>query len=97
MPALAAGGGVVGVNAGCTASSCPRTEYWLTGPAGMDSPEVALNGLTLRLDPETGKLPPLVGRPVAGSTNVIELPPATIVFVVFAGAGHVAGCGQFAK
>ena len=80
--------------AGCDGSGCPRTEYRLTGPRGTDSSLVALNGRPLQLDSGTGLLPPMPGRAVAtaGSSNVVQLAPASIAFLVVPGAGAGAGC-----
>ncbi|MBS1847684.1 MAG: hypothetical protein JST73_05350, partial [Actinobacteria bacterium] len=57
--------------------STSATVYQLTGQA-LDSPEIALNGTTLRAHAD-GTLPSLPGRQVTGS---VRLPPASVTFVV---------------
>jgi heparanase 1 len=77
-----------------------RSEWHLTGPDGTNAPLVALNGVTLQynIDSSSGEalLPDLGGRIVArvvGGNDVVEMAPASIVFVqVSSGAAATALC-----
>ena len=79
---------------GCTPSSCPHSRFTLSGPQGTNSTQVALNGQLLELDAQTGRLPsmPFAPERVNATSNVVAVAPATIVFLVFDGAGTAVGC-----
>ena len=72
-------------------SSAQRTEWHLTGPAGTSATLVALNGETLEYSVDPGGeavLPNLAGRTVArvpGGDDMVEMAPASIVFVQVGG------------
>lgn len=73
--------------ASVTAPSTHTEVYQLTGES-LDSPDVQLNGGTLRAT-DDGNLPTITGRPVTGA---VELPPASVTFVV--DPKPVAACGR---